>query len=241
MNKKQIVDNLAIIVNPIENTSQPLQEESVPTEKEAKNKIAIPLNESEQTMISQWNEKRKMHEAPTRFRNKLNEDGKKALEICSNRGNEDEKTDLFRVSVCNATGTKSFNFGASIFLSCAEAIKKTPEDHAGKANEILDALTAFKPQDEVEGMLVSRLIALHFQSMNFLSRTLYQDQTSEGIDLNVNRSTKLMRLYNETLETLMRYRRKGEQKVIVQHVSVNEGGKAVVNGQFLSNGDGGSH
>ena len=61
--------------------------------------------------------------------------------------------------------------------------------------------------------------------------------TSEKhIDDCMNRTAKLSRLYNETLETLMRYRRKGEQKVVVQHVQVNDGGKAIVTGDFQTGG-----
>ena len=37
-----------------------------------------------------------------------------------------------------------------------------------------------------------------------------------------------IRLHNETIETLSRYRRGGEQKVTVQHVNVNDGGKAII-------------
>jgi len=39
---------------------------------------------------------------------------------------------------------------------------------------------------------------------------------------------KLLRLHNETIEALSRYRRGGEQKVVVQHVNVNNGGQAIV-------------
>ena len=65
-----------------------------------------------------------------------------------------------------------------------------------------------------------------------------QGLTVEQVDSCINRSSKLTRLYNETLEALMRYRRKGEQKVIVQHVNVNDGGRAIV-GNFDASGGGG--
>jgi hypothetical protein len=64
--------------------------------------------------------------------------------------------------------------------------------------------------------------------MNFMTRSCQPNQTTDGIDLNINRATKLMRLYNETLDCLNRHRRKGEQKVTVQHVNVNNGGQAVI-------------
>jgi hypothetical protein len=74
--------------------------------------------------------------------------------------------------------------------------------------------------------------------MHFMGRVVIPDQSSQGVDLNINRATKLMRLHNETLEALNRHRRKGEQKVVVQHVNVNNGGQAVVAGEIAG---GGSH
>lgn len=49
-----------------------------------------------------------------------------------------------------------------------------------------------------------------------------------------------MRVYNETIETLSRYRRGGEQRVIIQHQQVNLSGQAkAVVGNFHSEGGGG--
>ena len=58
------------------------------------------------------------------------------------------------------------------------------------------------------------------------------------IDNNLNNATKCMRLHNETLEALNRYRRKGEQrvKVVHQYVQVNEGGQAVVTAETRGGG-----
>lgn len=57
-------------------------------------------------------------------------------------------------------------------------------------------------------------------------------------ETHMNYAIKLLRLHNETIETLSRYRRKGEQKVIVQHVNVNDGGKAIVGGNLGIGGGG---
>ena len=51
-------------------------------------------------------------------------------------------------------------------------------------------------------------------------------------DFYVKDAVKLLRLHNETIEALNRHRRGGEQRVIVQHVNVEGGGQAVVNGSF---------
>ena len=50
---------------------------------------------------------------------------------------------------------------------------------------------------------------------------------------------KLARTFSVQVETLKRYRSNGEQKVTVEHVSVNEGGKAIV-GNVTHGGPGAS-
>lgn len=44
-------------------------------------------------------------------------------------------------------------------------------------------MQALKPQDETEGMLIARLISLHFQSMKYLSCTNYEGQTTKELIL----------------------------------------------------------
>lgn len=71
----------------------------------------------------------------------------------------------------------------------------------------------------------------------YKARAYNKEQSTQGIDININRFTKLIRLYNETLEALMKYRRRGEQKVVVthQHVQINDNGQAIV-GSVLNSG-----
>jgi hypothetical protein len=44
----------------------------------------------------------------------------------------------------------------------------------------------------------------------------------------VNNATKLTRAFTQAIEVLNRYRGKGQQKVTVEHVTVNAGGQAIV-------------
>ncbi len=37
-----------------------------------------------------------------------------------------------------------------------------------------------------------------------------------------------MRVYNQQLEVLDKHRRKGNQKMTIEHINVNEGGQAVI-------------
>ena len=77
------------------------------------------------------------------------------------------------------------------------------------ANEVLREL---KPQDGVEALLFAHLFALHDLGMRLLAGSSCAD--------NCSLATKLFRVMHETLDAVLRWRRKGEQKVCVQHVSV---------------------
>jgi hypothetical protein len=51
-----------------------------------------------------------------------------------------------------------------------------------------------------------------------------------------------MRVHNESIETLSRYRRGGEQRVVIQHQQVNVSGQAkAMVGQFHAQGEGEIH
>jgi hypothetical protein len=65
-------------------------------------------------------------------------------------------------------------------------------------------------------------------AMQMAGRAMITDQTVEGIEMNINRSTKLMRTFTAQLDTLQKYRNKGQQTIQVQHVTVNDGGQAIV-------------
>jgi hypothetical protein len=194
----------------------------------------LPLNEKEKNLIAEW--KHKKDQSPSglfTIKATLDENGKP---VCDPEMTAKERSaERLRAAFSYATGSIDDNFGADIVGRCLSASGvKVTDSEGGVATGILNTLQALKPQDEIEGMLITRLISLHYQSMRYLSRCNNEDQTTQGIDVNVNRSTKLSRLYNETLETLMRYRRKGMQQLVVQHVQVNDGGKAVVSGNMVA-------
>jgi len=60
------------------------------------------------------------------------------------------------------------------------------------------------------------------------ARANFDGQTFEGRELNMRHAERLMRIYNQQVDTLNKHRGKGQQKVTVEHVTVNEGGQAVV-------------
>jgi hypothetical protein len=80
-----------------------------------------------------------------------------------------------------------------------------------------------------ESMLAIQMTGVHFAALKFLKNAALKEQTFKGMDANVLRATRLMRLFNEQLEAMAKLKGKtGQQKVTVEHVHVNAGGQAIV-------------
>ena len=77
-------------------------------------------------------------------------------------------------------------------------------------------------------MLAVQMVAVHTLTMECMARAASREQTDLGVEVNINRATKLMRTFANQTEVLGRYRGKGEQKMTVEHVHVYQGGKAIV-------------
>ena len=77
-------------------------------------------------------------------------------------------------------------------------------------------------------MMAAQLIAAHNAVMECYRRAGLASQTPQGRNECLSQASKLSRPYAALLETLNRYRGKGQQKVTVEHVHVYTGGLAVV-------------
>jgi len=64
------------------------------------------------------------------------------------------------------------------------------------------------------------MVATHRAAMECLRQAQVPGQTFEGRDLNLRHATKLSRTYTMQVDSLKRYRSKGEQRVVVQHQHV---------------------
>ena len=89
-------------------------------------------------------------------------------------------------------------------------------------------LQGIKPENEIEGMLATQMVATHSAAMECLRRAMFNGATIEGRDLNLKHAAKLLTIYARQIETLDKHRGKGQQKVTVEHVHVAAGGQAVV-------------
>lgn len=126
-----------------------------------------------------------------------------------------------------AIGTSDYDFVLGLLrqLGCVST-------HNGKVSEselnfILSVIKDIKPNDQLEAMLTAQMAAVHIMMMRIMPGFASAEALPQQdlVDRAVN---KLARTFTTQLEALKRYRIGGEQKVTVQHVSVSEGGQAIV-------------
>jgi len=101
------------------------------------------------------------------------------------------------------------------------------EPKQNEINYLLSIVRGIEPRDPLETMLALQMAAVHNATMTF-ARRLAMVETIPQQDSAERALNKLARTFTTQIETLKRYRSTGEQKVTVQHVTVNDGGQAVI-------------
>ena len=94
-------------------------------------------------------------------------------------------------------------------------------------NFLLSVIKGVKPRDQVEALLAAQMAVVHAATMTLAFR-LGRTETIPQQDSAERAFNKLARTFAAQVEALKRYRSRGDQTVRVEHVSVNEGGQAIV-------------
>ena len=94
-------------------------------------------------------------------------------------------------------------------------------------NFMFSLVKGVQPRDQIEAMLAAQMAAVHNATMTFASR-LAHAETIQQRDSAERALNKLGRTFAAQVEALKRYRTGGEQRVTVEHVTVNDGGQAIV-------------
>ena len=143
--------------------------------------------------------------------------------------NDEESFLLLKAQIRKATGTTDDDTAMMLLLQAALASSNgDSQDIARYCNAALALLRGIGPRDSIAGMLAVQMIGTHNLGMKFLERSLSEGLTTEQVSENINRATKLLRLFTAQVEALNKYRNKGRQKVTVEHVHVFAGGQAIV-------------
>lgn len=137
----------------------------------------------------------------------------------------ENKADAFFEKLKEITGVKDTELASNIIDTGANAIRSVVKEN-DELNIIAQTLHDFGPRNAIEARLALQANALFTHGMTNLRRSSTADMLCHS-EHYVNKAIKLLRLHNETIEALNRFRRGGEQKIIVQHSVLAD--KAVVN------------
>ena len=124
-----------------------------------------------------------------------------------------------------ALGTADENFLEGLLEQLARV--GGPEDGERGLNFMLALVKGVEPKDQVEAMLAAQMAAVHNATMISAHR-LHHAENVQQQDSAERTLNKLARTFATQMEALKRYRSAGEQTVRVEHVTVNEGGRAIV-------------
>jgi hypothetical protein len=118
-----------------------------------------------------------------------------------------------------------------VLLKCTIATVANTDPNAAsqRVAAVSAALAAFKPADEIEGMIAAQAVALHHAAMECLRRAVLPDQMSDVASKLRKDAANMARAMTDMLDALDRKRGKGGQQVVrVEHVHVHRGGQAIV-------------
>lgn len=134
----------------------------------------------------------------------------------------------------DATGTEDRALGIQLVRQAIGSISVHPgmtdQEHQAAIKAVVAALKGVAPADGMESMLAAQMVATHNAAMDCLRRAQLDCQSFEGRDLNLKHATKLLAAYARQVEVIDRHRGQGQQKITVEHVTVNAGGQAIVGG-----------
>ncbi len=173
--------------------------------------------EPRRSRVEKWRDEARRLKAP-RFGS--DEEGRLVL------AKEDRST---HVELSETTGLPAGPGSAHLVQQVATCLAHQLGDPVEAANRAAELMRAVEPRDAVEGMVASQLVATHHAAMEMLSRALHPDQPSDISNSCSYRAERLLKRSAELIEALAKYRgRKTEQKVTVEHVTVSDGGQAIV-------------
>lgn len=128
-------------------------------------------------------------------------------------------------SFLEAFGTKSERFAEVVALGLGGLSNDTKNLEA--PNAAIAMMAEIGPRDGLEAMLASQMAAVHIATMKCAGHLMMATNLKQQ-DAHERAVNKLARTFAAQVEALRKHRTGGEQKVTVEHVTVNDGGQAIV-------------
>jgi hypothetical protein len=193
--------------------------------------MTVKKRKTERTKQSKYSPNPREASAIVRFNNELE---KKAPRLkFSKQGNvlnfgpDHPDNATGRVLLMEALGTTDQEFASGLLKQLVDASYGGGRPDEEKVNFMLSVIKGIKPRDQTEAMIAAQMAAVHVSAMAF-ARRLANVESIPQQDSAERTFNKLTRTFATQMEALKRYRTGGEQKVTVQHVTVSEGGQAIV-------------
>ena len=128
-------------------------------------------------------------------------------------------------------GTPDPEQASALLSHCLKVLKPDEAGDAGEANDerhfMLSIIRDLAPRDAVERMLAVQMASTHVAAIRS-ARHLATSSNLPQCEAHTTGYTKLTRSFAAQVEALRKHRTGGKQTVIVQHVTVAEGGQAIV-------------
>ena len=131
-------------------------------------------------------------------------------------------------------------FGSTNSDIAAYLINKMPAIFANNINhEYINFITGFleelKITNPMQALIVMQMLGTYTKFCHCIGKANLPTQNYEAETENINRATKLSRLFLNQVEALQKLQNKAGQKITVEHVNVNDGGKAIIGSNNIEN------
>jgi hypothetical protein len=135
---------------------------------------------------------------------------------------------MTRKEFLKSTGAQSVEV-ATMLVTHTFSLQPDAESADEKLALAVKTLAEMAPRNTTEGMLAVQMIGVHNASVEFLRRSLLPDQTIVGVDANIARASRLLRIFTAQIDAMAKLKgTAGQQKMTVEHVHVHAGGQAIV-------------
>lgn len=138
-----------------------------------------------------------------------------------------------------ATGFSDTQVTGHVLINIGKALCNADasiESSLTMMNRVGHYMKEFRPKDAIEGTLCAQIVVCQERALELLHKACGQ-KNPEWARIHHNASSKLFARAQAAIQTLISYRRGGQQKVVVEHVNVEAGGQAAF-GNFQAGGGG---
>ena len=197
-----------------------------PAKKDTKDLAKREFTDEEKTRLANYKERKKRR--PVKVEIAKSDSGKPNIRL------QGLKDPLYEVKMLEALGTPDSDLQNRLLDQVVHTFNGAVSDGVLDNDKVVSAynstmaiLSGIQPQDEIEGMLAVQMIGVHNIAMDCIGRATRTERV-DFMSTYMNGATKSLRTFAAQMEALKKYRSGGQQKIVVEHVNVSEGGQAIV-------------